>query len=189
MPGLRGQGRRRSSPSCWPGWQWRWFSALRATRSTGYRRPPSPPCAAVGVGLLFQGSLSRSGYRRPSSPQNRPYGSLRRVPPIPSKRAVHPLGKPLKPPPPTTNPLGKPYKSQPTLIRLPKTNQFRRNAPLVPAKPRTHPSQMPKGSEATEPQGSKRSAATEPKASQAQRRRREPKGQPSEARQPNHSLA
>ena len=56
-----------------------------------------------------------------------------------TSKAAPPPWKAPEPPPPTTKPLGKPHKPQSALIRPPKMNQFRRNAPLQPAKQRTQP--------------------------------------------------
>ncbi len=149
-----------------------------------------PPTFAPVKPLLplvpnFKGHRKPAGYRRPPSPSKLatdPLESLQNPPQKPSTPLESPPNHHHRPQTPSES---HPSRHQPTPDHQ-KTKQFRRNAQLVPAKPRTHPSQMPKGSAATEPQGNE---VTEPKASQAKRRRREPKGQPSEARQPNSDQA
>ncbi len=69
----------------------------------------------------------------------------------------------------------------------PQTNHFRRDAQLVPAKPRTQPITNAISKRSARTKRKRATRATEPKASQAKRRRREPKGQPSAARQPNRA--
>ena len=143
MPGLiGGQGRRRSSPPC----RLLWVATTLVLKFAGslgvagYRRPPSPP--GDRCRRWFSNSQGRSVGRAIAAhlrPKTDPELGLT----SPKQMAAHPLESPpnLHHPPQTL------LESPSSLHHLPsdpqKTKQFRRNAQLVPAKPRTHPSQMP----------------------------------------------